>query len=111
MTRFTGVRYETEFKKLLQSHGYYVLNLGQNEAGDLIAFYNSHPIIFEIKSVKGNEFRFNRKTKEQWKKLKTDQQFAQVFYAVKFLKRGWKLYPVPKEPEPLRYEEGAPLDL
>ncbi len=105
MTRFTGTKYETEFKKKLQEQGFHVLNLGQNEAGDLIAFKDGKVIIFEVKSVKGDEFRFNPKTRLQWEKLKEDSKYADVYYAVKFLKRGWKVFKLPDRPEPLRIGE------
>ncbi len=105
MTRFTGTKYETEFKKILQSQGFFVMNLGQNEAGDLIAFRDGKVAVYEVKSVRGDEFRFSRKTRLQWEKLREVSRYADVYYAVKFLKRGWKVFRIPDRPEPLRLSE------
>ena len=88
MTRFTGTRYETELKKILQKEGFHVKNLAQNEAGDLIVLGGVVSII-EVKSTANDEVIIE---KDQYEKLKEDSKHARVFIAVKFLRRGWEFY-------------------
>lgn len=94
MSLHSGTTYETEFKRLLEQAGYYVLNLGQNESGDLISFAPDGTFtVYEIKSQMNGQMRFDfdsPKLRQQWNNLSVTANYVNVEYAFRTKGKQWR---------------------
>lgn len=105
MSLHNGTAYETEFKKYLEHLGHYVLNLGQNESGDLISFApDGSYIVHEVKSQMNGQMRFDfssPKLRWQWNNLARTAYYVNVEYAFRTKGKKWHFRTVyPDEPCP-----------
>lgn len=104
MSLHNGTAYETEFKRMLVQSGRYVLNLGQNESGDLISFYDGIYTVHEVKSQMNGQMRFdfnNPKLRQQWNNLARTAYYVNVEYAFRTKGKKWHFRTVyPDEPCP-----------
>lgn len=104
MSLHNGTAYETELKRMLEQSGRYVLNLGQNESGDLISFYDGIYTVHEVKSQMNGQMRFdfnNPKLRQQWNNLARTAYYVNVEYAFRTKGKKWHFRTVyPDEPCP-----------
>ena len=104
MSLHNGTAYETELKRMLEQSGRYVLNLGQNESGDLISFYDGIYTVHEVKSQMNGQMRFdfnNPKLRHQWNNLARTACYVDVEYAFRTKGKIWHFRTVyPDEPCP-----------
>ena len=105
MSLHNGTAYETEFKRMLEQSGMYVLNLGQNESGDLISFAPDGTFtVYEIKSQMNGQMRFDfdsPKLRQQWNNLSVTANYVNVEYAFRTKGKKWHFRTVyPDEPCP-----------
>ncbi|MCL5793377.1 MAG: hypothetical protein M1138_00885 [Candidatus Thermoplasmatota archaeon] len=98
-------------KMLLQSrieaeHG------SPSRPGDIIIPPN---VIVEVKDPNASSYSFfqhSGKGEAQWKALKEKKDafpWLEVFYAVRFNRKTWRVFHFPPEPRPLHVNEGIPL--
>lgn len=104
MSLHNGTAYETELKRMLEQSGRYVLNLGQNESGDLISFYEGIYTVHEVKSQMNGQMRFdfdNFKLRQQWDNLAMTAHYVNVEYVFRTKGKQWHVRCVqPDEPCP-----------
>ena len=104
MSLHNGTAYETELKRMLEQSGRYVLNLGQNESGDLISFYDGIYTVHEVKSQMNGQMRFDfssPKLRWQWNNLARTACYVDVEYAFRTKGKQWHFRTVyPDEPCP-----------
>jgi len=104
MSLHNGTAYETELKRMLEQSGRYVLNLGQNESGDLISFYDGIYTVHEVKSQMNGQMRFDfssPKLRWQWNNLARTACYVDVEYAFRTKGKIWHFRTVyPDEPCP-----------
>lgn len=104
MSLHNGTAYETELKRMLEQSGRYVLNLGQNESGDLISFYDGIYTVHEVKSQMNGQMRFDfssPKLRWQWNNLARTACYVDVEYAFRTKGKIWRFRTVyPDEPCP-----------
>jgi Holliday junction resolvase len=92
MSLHNGTAYETEFKRMLEQSGRYVLNLGQNESGDLISFYEGIYTVHEVKSQMNGQMRFDfdsPKLRVQWGNLAMTANYVNVEYDFRTKGKQW----------------------
>jgi len=82
MSLHNGTAAETERKRMLEHEGHIILNLGQNQYGDLEDI--CHDIIIEVKTSKNGRRDLSRKEKEQMKNLLKLKPFREVRYDIRF---------------------------
>jgi hypothetical protein len=82
MSLHNGTQAETERKKMLEEQGHIILNLGQNQYGDLEDV--CHDIIIEVKTSKGSTRYLKPKEKRQMKNLLALRKWRKVRYDVRF---------------------------
>ena len=110
MSLHNGTAYETELKRMLEQSGRYVLNLGQNESGDLISFYDGIYTVHEVKSQMNGQMRFdfnNPKLRQQWNNLARTAYYVNVEYAFRTKGKQWhfrRVYPDEPCPKSIRID-------
>lgn len=77
-----GVEAETERKKMLEQEGHIILNLGQNQYGDLLDV--CHLTIIEVKSSKHTRRKIRNSEKEQMANLLKLTPYLKVRYDIRF---------------------------
>ncbi len=82
MSLHTGTLAETEDKKRLESEAHIVLNLGQNQYGDLEDV--CHDIIIEVKTSKNSRRDLSKREKEQLANLLKLRAYRTVRYDIRF---------------------------
>ena len=82
MSLHNGTAAETERKKMLEAEGHIILNLGQNQYGDLEDI--CHDIIIEVKTSKNSRRDLSRKEKDQMANLLKLKPYRKVRYDIRF---------------------------
>ena len=82
MSLHNGTAAETERKKMLEAEGHIIINLGQNQYGDLEDV--CHNIIIEVKTSKNGRRDLSRKEKEQMENLLKLKPYRKVRYDIRF---------------------------
>ena len=82
MSLHNGTAAETERKKMLEAEGHIMLNLGQNQYGDLEDV--CHNIIIEVKTSKNGRRDLSRKEKMQMENLLRLLPYREVRYDIRF---------------------------
>ena len=82
MSLHNGTAAETERKKTLESEGHIILNLGQNQYGDLEDV--CHNVIIEVKTSKNGRRDLSKKEKTQMENLLKLKSYREVRYDIRF---------------------------
>ena len=82
MSLHNGTAAETERKKMLEAEGHIILNLGQNQYGDLEDV--CHNVIIEVKTSKNGRRDLSRKEKMQMENLLKLLPYREVRYDIRF---------------------------
>ena len=82
MSLHNGTAAETERKKMLEAQGHIIINLGQNQYGDLEDV--CHNVIIEVKTSKNGRRDLSRKEKEQMRNLLKLKPYRKVRYDIRF---------------------------
>ena len=82
MSLHNGTAAETERKKMLEAEGHIILNLGQNQYGDLEDI--CHDTIIEVKTSKHSRRDLSRKEKDQMANLLKLKPYRKVRYDIRF---------------------------
>ena len=82
MSLHNGTAAETERKKMLEAEGHIILNLGQNQYGDLEDV--CHDVIIEVKTSKNGRRDLSRKEKEQMRNLLKLKPYRKIRYDIRF---------------------------
>ena len=82
MSLHNGTAAETERKKMLENEGHIILNLGQNQYGDLEDV--CHDTIIEVKTSMHGRRKLSRKEKEQMTNLLMLKPYRKVRYDIRF---------------------------
>ena len=82
MSLHNGTAAETERKKMLEAEGHIIINLGQNQYGDLEDV--CHNVIIEVKTSKNGRRDLSRKEKEQMRNLLKLKPYRKVRYDIRF---------------------------
>ncbi len=82
MSLHNGTAAETERKKYLESENHIILNLGQNQYGDLEDV--CHNIIIEVKTSKNSRRDLSKREKEQLANLLKLRPYRIIRYDIRF---------------------------
>ena len=82
MSLHSGTAAETERKKMLEAEGHIIINLGQNQYGDLEDV--CHNVIIEVKTSKNGRRDLSRKEKEQMRNLLKLKPYRKIRYDIRF---------------------------
>ena len=82
MSLHNGTAAETERKKMLEAQGHIIINLGQNQYGDLEDV--CHNVIIEVKTSKNGRRDLSRKEKMQMGNLLKLKPYREVRYDIRF---------------------------
>ena len=82
MSLHNGTAAETERKKMLEAEGHIIINLGQNQYGDLEDV--CHNVIIEVKTSKNGRRGLSRREKEQMRNLLKLKPYRKVRYDIRF---------------------------
>jgi hypothetical protein len=82
MSLHNGTAAETERKKTLEAEGHIILNLGQNQYGDLEDV--CHNVIIEVKTSKNGRRDLSRKEKMQMENLLKLLPYREIRYDIRF---------------------------
>ena len=82
MSLHNGTAAETERKKMLEAEGHVILNLGQNQYGDLEDV--CHNVIIEVKTSKNGRRDLSRKEKMQMENLLKLLPYREIRYDIRF---------------------------
>lgn len=82
MSLHNGTAAETERKKTLEAEGHIILNLGQNQYGDLEDV--CHNVIIEVKTSKNGRRDLSKKEKTQMENLLKLKSYREVRYDIRF---------------------------
>ena len=82
MSLHNGTAAETERKKMLEAEGHIIINLGQNQYGDLEDV--CHDVIIEVKTSKNGRRDLSRKEKEQMRNLLKLKPYRKIRYDIRF---------------------------
>ena len=82
MSLHNGTAAETERKKMLEAEGHIIINLGQNQYGDLEDV--CHNVIIEVKTSKNGRRDLSRKEKEQMRNLLKLKPYRKIRYDIRF---------------------------
>ena len=82
MSLHNGTAAETERKKMLENEGHIILNLGQNQYGDLEDV--CHNVIIEVKTSKNGRRDLSRKEKLQMENLLKLLPYREIRYDIRF---------------------------
>ena len=82
MSLHNGTAAETERKKMLEAEGHIILNLGQNQYGDLEDV--CHNVIIEVKTSKNGRRGLSRREKEQMENLLKLKPYRKIRYDIRF---------------------------
>ena len=82
MSLHNGTAAETERKKMLEAEGHIILNLGQNQYGDLEDV--CHNVIIEVKTSKNGRRGLSRREKEQMRNLLKLKPYRKIRYDIRF---------------------------
>ena len=82
MSLHNGTAAETERKKMLEAEGHIVINLGQNQYGDLEDV--CHNVIIEVKTSKNARRDLSRREKEQMRNLMALSPWRRIRYDIRF---------------------------
>ena len=86
MSLHNGTAAETERKRMLEHEGHIILNLGQNQYGDLEDV--CHDIIIEVKTSKHSRRDLSRKEKDQMTNLLMLRPYRTIRYDIRFSGNG-----------------------
>ena len=82
MSLHNGTAAETERKRMLEAEGHIILNLGQNQYGDLEDV--CHDTIIEVKTSMHGRRKLSRREKEQMSNLLRLKPYRRVRYDIRF---------------------------
>ena len=82
MSLHNGTAAETERKRMLESEGHIIINLGQNQYGDLEDV--CHDVIIEVKTSKNGRRGLSKKEKAQMENLLKLKPYREVRYDIRF---------------------------
>ena len=82
MSLHNGTAAETERKRMLEAEGHIILNLGQNQYGDLEDV--CHDVIIEVKTSKNGRRDLSKKEKMQMANLLRLKPYRKVRYDIRF---------------------------
>ena len=82
MSLHNGTAAETERKKMLEAEGHIIINLGQNQYGDLEDV--CHNVIIEVKTSKNGRRDLSRKEKMQMENLLKLKPYRKIRYDIRF---------------------------
>lgn len=82
MSLHNGTAAETERKKMLEAQGHIILNLGQNQYGDLEDV--CHDTIIEVKTSKNKRRDLSKKEKIQMENLLKLTRWRKIRYDIRF---------------------------
>ena len=82
MSLHNGTAAETERKRMLEAEGHIILNLGQNQYGDLEDV--CHDVIIEVKTSKNGRRDLSKKEKMQMVNLLKLKPYRRVRYDIRF---------------------------
>ena len=82
MSLHTGTAAETERKKMLEAEGHIIINLGQNQYGDLEDV--CHNVIIEVKTSKNGRRDLSKKEKMQMGNLLKLKPYRKIRYDIRF---------------------------
>ena len=82
MSLHNGTAAEKERKKMLEAEGHIILNLGQNQYGDLEDV--CHNVIIEVKTSKNGRRGLSRREKEQMENLLKLKPYRKIRYDIRF---------------------------
>ncbi len=82
MSLHNGTAAETERKRMLEAEGHIILNLGQNQYGDLEDV--CHDVIIEVKTSKNGRRDLSKKEKMQMANLLRLKPYRRVRYDIRF---------------------------
>ena len=82
MSLHSGTAAETERKKMLEQEGHIILNLGQNQYGDLEDV--CHDIIIEVKTSKNSRRDQDKREKDQMENLLNLSPWRTIRYDIRF---------------------------
>ena len=82
MSLHNGTAAETERKKMLEAEGHIIINLGQNQYGDLEDV--CHNVIIEVKTSKNGRRGLSRREKEQMRNLLKLKPYRKIRYDIRF---------------------------
>ena len=82
MSLHNGTAAETERKKMLEAEGHIIINLGQNQYGDLEDV--CHNVIIEVKTSKNGRRDLSRKEKMQMRNLLKLLPYREIRYDIRF---------------------------
>ena len=86
MSLHNGTAAETERKRMLEHEGHIILNLGQNQYGDLEDV--CHDVIIEVKTSKHSRRDLSRKEKDQMINLLMLRPYRTIRYDIRFAGNG-----------------------
>ena len=86
MSLHNGTAAETERKRMLEHEGHVILNLGQNQYGDLEDV--CHDIIIEVKTSKHSRRDLSKKEKDQMINLLMLRPYRTIRYDIRFSGNG-----------------------
>lgn len=100
--------------KLLLANGIEAEHGSPSRPGDIIVPPN---VIIEIKDPKENSYSFRQHSgdgERQWKVLTEKVEafpWLEIYYAVRFHRKEWRIFPLPAEPKPLKVVDGNAMDM
>ena len=86
MSLHNGTAAETERKKMLEQEGHIILNLGQNQYGDLEDV--CHDVVIEVKTSKNRRRDLSKKEKAQMANLFALKPYRTIRYDIRFHGNG-----------------------
>jgi len=76
----------------LEREGYFVVRSAGSFAMDLLAVKDGECFVYEVKSTKSDVFYFDKRCKEQLRKLQELKRFGIApMFAVYFKRKGWRI--------------------
>lgn len=99
--------------RMLLDHGIEAEHGSPSRPGDVIVPPN---IIIEIKDPKENTYNFRQhsgKGEAQWKVLRAKVEafpWLEIYYAVRFHRKEWRVFPLPAKPKPFKVVDGNTID-
>lgn len=113
MSLHNGTAAETERKKTLEQEGHIILNLGQNQYGDLEDV--CHNIVIEVKTSKNKRRDLSKKEKVQMENLLALSEWRTVRYDIRFHGNGhhpavWQSEFPQKIVSSFRLRDNCPMD-
>lgn len=99
--------------RMLLDHGIEAEHGSPSRPGDVIVPPNT---IIEIKDPRENTYSFKQhsgKGEAQWKVLRAKVEafpWLEIYYAVRFHRKEWRVFPLPATPKPLKLADADTID-